>query len=140
MSVCNLHCKYIDSRIIINCANSISYFYICCIFVSSGKVTLVLNVLKEMQNVKDKQSALNIEEFALCRIIYKLNSQLRSEKTLQFLKRVWIMFTMLNLYLWITCNYCFIFHISLLLLLIFNVMSYITYHNLNVRLIHFYLM
>ncbi|XP_048733985.2 uncharacterized protein LOC125650080 [Ostrea edulis] len=60
-----------------------------------GKVTLVLNVLKEMQNVKDKQSALNIEEFALCRIIYKLNSQLRSEKTLQFLKRIKVCLTKL---------------------------------------------
>ncbi|XP_062584497.1 uncharacterized protein LOC134246187 [Saccostrea cucullata] len=53
-----------------------------------GKVKMVLMALKEMQMAKEKQIVLSTEEFALCRIIYKLNAQLRSEKTLQFLKRI----------------------------------------------------
>lgn len=49
---------------------------------------MVLKILKEMQEDKEKQNILAQEKFILSRIIYKLNAQLRSEKTLQYLKRV----------------------------------------------------
>lgn len=52
------------------------------------KVKMVLKILKEMQVDKEKQNILGQEKFILSRIIYKLNAQLRSEKTLQYLKRV----------------------------------------------------
>uniref|UniRef100_K1RXZ8 Nucleolus and neural progenitor protein-like N-terminal domain-containing protein n=1 Tax=Magallana gigas TaxID=29159 RepID=K1RXZ8_MAGGI len=52
------------------------------------KVKIVLKILKEMQEDKEKQDILVQEKFILSRIIYKLNAQLRSEKTLQCLKRI----------------------------------------------------
>ena len=54
----------------------------------TDKVKAVLKVLKEMQKDKERQDVITEENFTLCRIIYKLNAQLRSEKTLQILKRV----------------------------------------------------
>lgn len=56
--------------------------------IQQDKVKMVLKILKEMQEDKEKQDILSQEKFILSRIIYKLNAQLRSEKTLQCLKRI----------------------------------------------------
>lgn len=72
------------------CSNHHSCCLITCIYNSFyiDKVKIVLKILKEMQEDKEKQDILVQEKFILSRIIYKLNAQLRSEKTLQCLKRV----------------------------------------------------